>query len=137
MRSRNGYFNLIFSICAIIFITTNLYSDEYIISYRYVVKNAILIDSSLEVSHAMVKCDGKRGLSLYLKTYGSKNLKKILLKNTNLFSLYMNKLGMQVQSNGYNTEKIANSLTVLTLKPLCFTVNFNQNFVKITALSQP
>ncbi len=83
----------------------------------------------------MSTCSGIKGASVYLKREGLKSLQKIILKNFIFFSSYMDKLGVQIKSFDYNTNDIADSLTILTLKPLCFTVDFNQNFVKITALN--
>ncbi len=97
--------------------------------------NNILTNSSLYVSRAMVPCTLKHGLSLNLQTNGSKNLKTIILKHFNSFSSYMRQLGLRIKSNETFNNHIEHSMTIVTLKPQCFTVHFNQNFVKITSLS--
>lgn len=82
----------------------------------------------------MVPCTLGHGPSLSLQTDGSKNLKTIILKHFNRFSSYMRRLGIEVKSNESYSNNIGYSLTEVTLKPQCFTVDFNQNFVRITAL---
>lgn len=134
MRSTDVYTNRLLSICAVVLCASYLYGSQYIISYRGTVTNDILTDSSLYVSAAMVKCSGRQGLSLKLKTNGSNNLKTIILNNFDRFSSYMRDLGIEIKSNETYENDIAHSIVVVTLKPQCFTVHFNQNFVKITAL---
>lgn len=94
----------------------------------------MLINESLEVSRAMTQCSGKEGSSLFLDSGGSKNLRVIIKKHSHRFDKYLSKLGLEIKSNGDRNNQIESSLIVMTFKPTCFTVHFNQNFVKITAL---
>jgi hypothetical protein len=60
MRSRDGDHNFSLTISTIIFLFSSLAlnASEYLISYRYLVHNAILYDESLEVSKSMRVCGG-------------------------------------------------------------------------------
>lgn len=133
MRSRDGNLNLLFSICTLIFCFSNLNGDEYIISYRYVVKDAILFNDSLDISPAMTSCKGEVGeTKLFLSNSNdSKNLKKIILQNSDKFFTYISSLGLHVQNDEQLHNGVNSSLTTVTLKPTCFTVEFNDNLVKI------
>lgn len=134
MRSRDGNYNLLFSICTLILCFCNLNGDEYIISYRYVTKDAILFNDSLDISRAMMPCTGKsRGSQLLLTASNdSKNLKNIILQNSDQFFNYINTLSLHVKSDDQIINGVSSSLTTVTLKPTCFTVEFNDNLVKIS-----
>lgn len=138
MRSRDGSRTYLYTICALIFSFSSLYGEEYIISYRYSVQNAIMLNDSLDISKAMTSCIGKPIYEpLVIDTdKQTKNLQKILLKNSDKFYTYVNALGLHVR----NDEKVKNgyssSLTTVTLKPTCFTVEFNENSVKLTPLKE-
>lgn len=133
MRSRDGNFNLLFSICTLIFCFSNLNGDEYIISYRYAIKDAILLNDSLDISRAMTPCSGEIGESKLLlsTTNDTKDLKKIILQNSELFFTYINSIGLHIRSDEVTNNGINSALTIVTLKPTCFTVEFNDNLVKI------
>ncbi|WP_304546027.1 hypothetical protein [Sulfurimonas microaerophilic] len=135
MRSRDGDRSILFSICAlIIFSSLAINASEYLISYRYVVKDALLYNEHLDVSPAMQACTGLPQKSIFLDPHNSEELKTVIEKNKQEFISYLHQLGLQVQHN----EKTANfqnsSTTVLTLKTTCFKVDFNDTFVRITPL---
>ena len=138
MRSRDGNLTLLLSIYSLIFCTSVFSAEEYFISYRYAVQNAILLNESLDVSKTMTPCKGEPlGNSLLLSSAeNSKNLKQTLLLNSDQFFSYINTLGLHVKSFEQVSNGIESSLTTITLRPTCFTVEINENFVKITPFKE-
>lgn len=135
MRSRDGDHSILRTICAlIIFGSLELYAGEYLISYRYVVKDALLYNEHLDVSPAMQKCLGKAQKSIFLDPHNSEDLRSVIEENKQEFVQYLHKLGLQVQHREKTTNFQNSSTTVLTLKTTCFKVDFNDNSVKITPL---
>ena len=135
MRSRDGNHTLSLSICTIIlFHSLALHASEYLISYRYLVKDTIVYNETLDVAKAMQKCKGNASNSLLLATNENKDLKKILTKNHEKFIDYIQKIGLNVIHYEHTTNFQNTSTTILTLKTTCFKVDFNDNFAKITAL---
>ncbi len=135
MRSRDGNRTFSLSLCALIlFSTLTLQADEYLISYRYVVKDAILFNEDLFISKAMQKCKGTPRGTLVLDNHGSQNLKKIIQENHTLFIDYIHKLGLDLKHKQRNTNLQNTSITILTLRTTCFKVDFNDNFAKIAPL---
>jgi len=138
MRSRDGNFTFSLSICTVTLFSTlfssALLADEYFISYRYVIKDAMLYNESLLISKAMQKCSGFADQSIILDSNGEKNLNKIISKNSEAFISYIHKLGLSVRHNEKTTNYKNSSTTILTLKTTCFKVDFNDNFAKITPL---
>jgi len=135
MRSRDGNYTFSLSICTIIlFHSLALSASEYLISYRYLVKNAAIYNETLEISHTMHKCKGAVANTLLLESHNSKNLKKIIALNNEKFINYMQKIGLNVKHYERTTNLQNTSTTILTLKTTCFKVDFNDNFAKISAL---
>ena len=136
MRNRNGNRTYTCTICAIIFFSTlSLYADEYLISYRYVVKNAILFNDSLEVSRAMRKCSGEpSNNSITLFGEKANSLKNIISTNSDEFLSFIHKLNLDVQHSEININYQNSSTTIITLRTQCFKVDFNENFAIITPL---
>ncbi|WP_415397955.1 hypothetical protein [Sulfurimonas sp. CS5] len=134
MRSRNG--NHSFTRTVLIFLLSSLALDakEYLISYRYVVKDAILYNESLSISSSMTKCLGKPLQALTFTSYGNENLKQNISENSELFVDYIHKLGLQVEHKGITNNFQNKSTTILTLKTTCFKVDFNDNLVRIAPL---
>ena len=135
MRSRDGNRTFSFSIYALILLTSlTLNAKEFLISYRYTVKDATLYNETLYVSNAMQKCSGTPQEALVLEAQQNTSLKETLLRNIDEFILYINKLDLDLKHTE-NTKNIQNSsTTILTLKTTCFKVDFNDNFVKIAPL---
>lgn len=136
MRSRDGDDSILRTICAviIIFCSLALNANEYLISYRYVVKDAILYNEHLDISPAMQKCKGQVQDSLILDPKNSDNLQTIIDDNNEEFIEFLHKLGLQVKHHEKTTNYQNSSTTVLTLKTTCFKVDFNDNSVKISPL---
>jgi len=135
MRSRDGNSTFSLRLCSIIlFYSLALNASEYLISYRYVVKDAMLYNDSLLISHAMKPCHGQPQKPLILDTDGGNDLKKIISKNSEEFLEYIHKLGLNVESQDTTLNSQNSSTTILTLKTTCFKVDFNDNFAKITPL---
>ena len=137
MRSRNGNRNFIQSIQLIILLFSSLAlnASEYLISYRYMVKDAVLYNESLEISRAMQKCSGHVYDAITFDSRDDKNLKKILTTNNEEFINYIHKIGLSLKHSDITTNyQHTSSSTMLTLKTTCFKVDFNDNFVKISPL---
>ena len=135
MRSRDGDYSILRTICAIIILNSlGLYAGEYLISYRYVVKDAILYNEHLDISPAMQKCSGNEQKSIFLDPHNSEDLGIIVQQNKEKFVAYLHQLGLQVEHREKTKNFQNSSTTVLTLKTTCFKVDFNDNFVKITPL---
>lgn len=135
MRSRDGNRTFSLSICAIIlFNSLVLNASEYLISYRYVVKDAILYNESLYISQAMKDCEGTPQKALILENDSGNDLKSIISKNSDEFISYIHKLGMNVEHKETTLNAVNKSTTILTLKTTCFKVDFNDNFARIAPL---
>ncbi|WP_193111495.1 hypothetical protein [Sulfurimonas paralvinellae] len=138
MRSRDGDHSFTFSISSIILFallfSSALFADEYLISYRYSVKDAALYNETLFISKAMKKCKGKPSNFLILDPQKSDNLKDILLANKEEFSDFLYKIGLNIDHQEKTSNSVNHSTTVLTLKTTCFKVDFNDNSVKIAPL---
>ena len=138
MRSRDGDHSFTRAISSIIFLllySSALFADEYIISYRYSVKNATLYNETLYVSKAMKKCEGKPYYNtLILDPKKSENLKEILLANQEEFIAFLYKIGLSVMHHEETHNGVNDSSTILTLPSKCFKVDFNDNSVKIAPL---
>jgi hypothetical protein len=136
MRSRDGNhtFSLSVSPVIILLFSLALNAGEYLISYQYSVKDAMLYNETLEISKAMQKCQGKVYSSLILETKDKKNLKKTLTVQNEDFIDYIHKIGLSVKHKEKTINYQNQSTTILTLKTTCFKVDFNDNFVKISPL---
>jgi len=137
MRSRNGNYSFLRSIqlgLLLLLSSLALNASEYLISYRYLVKDAILYNESLFISKSMQKCNGKPYNALILETRDDKNLKQIISAQNEDFIDYMHKLGLHVEHKEETINFQYSSVTILTLKTTCFKVDFNDNFVKISPL---
>ena len=136
MRSRDGNHAFSLSISTIIFLFSSLAlnASEYLISYRYLVHNAILRNESLEVSKSMQACSGNPSDSIIFQSSNDKNLNKILAAHNEEFVDYIHKIGLNVEHNEKTSKYVHNATTILTLKTTCFKVDFNDTFVKISAL---
>ena len=135
MRSRDGNHSFSLRLCSIIFLCSlALNAGEYLISYRYVVKNATIYNEHLSISHSMSKCKGSPYNPLILENNGSHDLKSIIYKNNEKFINYIHKLGLNISHKESTTNYQNSSTTILTLKTKCFKVDFNDNFARISPL---
>jgi len=85
----------------------------------------------------MHQCKGIPSKTILLESYNTHNLKKIIALNHEKFINYIQKIGLNVKHYEHTTNLQNSSTTILTLKTTCFKVDFNDNFVKISALKQP
>jgi len=137
MRSRDGnrYFSRAVQVVLLLFISSlALQAGEYLISYRYVVKDAMLYNETLLISKSMQKCSGIPYNPLILDSTDKKDLKEIIRQNREEFIEYLHKLGLDVKHQDITKEYQYSATTILTLKTTCFKVDFNDNSVKISAL---
>ena len=137
MRSRDGSYSFslsIFILALLLITSTLLKADEYLISYRYVVKDATLYNEALDISKSMKACVGKPIEALILENYNEKKLANIISKNSAQFIDYIRTLGLQVEHKESTINAQNSSTTILTLKTTCFKVDFNDNFAKIAPL---
>jgi len=133
MRSRNGNRSFSRTVSVTLFLLFHslaLQASEYLISYRYIVENAILYNDTLEVSHAMQKCKGNPYNPIIFQTNDDENLKEILLQNEEEFVEYIHTLGLNVEHSEQTTNFQNYARTILTLKTRCFKVDFDDTFVK-------
>ena len=135
MRSRNGNSSRLLAICSIIcFSSLAVHAGEYLVSYRYVVKDMILFNDSLQISRAMKKCHGKPDKFIELADDESEDLKQIIKNNSFEFTNFIHRLGLDVNHKETTINAQNSSTTILTLKTRCFKVDFNDNLARITAL---
>ncbi len=83
----------------------------------------------------MQKCSGTPGNSILLDTYDSKDLHHILLNGFDDFFALIQKEGLHIRHHEKTINGVNSAQTVTTLPPHCFTVDFNQGLVKISALN--
>jgi len=140
MRSRDGDQSFLFRYCSLIisllYFSSVLFADEYLISYRYVVKDAVVYNQSLQIAPAMQKCNGTEESFIVLDPSASHNLHHIISLKNEKFMHYLHKLGLLVQHTDTTLNMQNHSTTVLTMPTRCFKVDFNDTFVKISALKQ-
>jgi len=134
MRSRDGNSPLLRTIALILFTLVSLEAQEYLISYRYVVKDAILYNEKLDISPAMKKCKGEPQKEFILQDVFGKDLKRKLKNSPEEFIDYIHKLGLHVNYQNTNIDSISSSSIIMTLRTTCFKVDFNENFAKIAPL---
>lgn len=140
MRSRDGSSYLTRTIYSLVLLTLlaslPLDAKEYLISYRYIVRDAMLHSQSLQISDAMQKCDGNEKYSIVLPSKDTKNIRHIISNNSEEFIDYIHKLGMHIEHKEITKNSQNSSTTTLTLKTTCFKVDFNDSFAKITPLNK-
>ena len=126
----------IFSHHIFLFILSSLAlnASEFLISYRYVVKDAIIYNETLYISSAMKKCSGKPQKELILENTTNDDFTKLIKNNKEIFYDYIQQLGLHVEHKEETINMQNRSTTILTLKTTCFKVDFNDNFAKIAAL---
>lgn len=136
MRSRDGNLNFSLRLCqlVILFSSLALSASEYLISYKYIVKDATLYNETLLISKAMTKCQGTPQDEFMLMNRDADNLKKLISQNSEEFIEYVHKLGLHVDHDEKTINMQNSYTTVLTLKTTCFKVDFNDNFATIAPL---
>ena len=136
MRSGDGDRPFLLTICILTlsFFLPALHAGEYLVSYRYTVKDAMLYNEQLLISPAMQKCKGKAQHPLVLESIDDKTLHDVIHKNNERFIDYLHHLGLQVRHTEQTTNMQNSSITVMTLPTTCFKVDFNDNSVTIAPL---
>ncbi len=134
MRSRDGNYPQLLTSCLLIFISSILGADEYIISYHSATKNAKLLNEKISISRAMTPCHGVADAEITLYFSGSKNLKEIIKENRNEFLTYIQRHDLHVKSFASKGNNSYSDLTTLTMSPQCFIVTINESFAIISAL---
>lgn len=135
MRSRDGNRSYSLAICSLIFFySLALNAGEYLISYRYIVKDMMIYNESLQISAAMTKCEGKPYSSVFLPINHNDNLRYIIDENAQEFIDYIHKIGLNVSHKESTVNFQNSSTTIMTLKTTCFKVDINENFAKISPL---
>ena len=64
------------------------------------------------------------------------NLKEIILNNYDAFFSYISKLDISITYKDKTSNFQNSSYTKLVLRTTCFKVDFNDNFVKMTAIKK-
>lgn len=135
MRSRDGNNYRSLAICSVIFFNSlALHASEYLISYRYIVKDMTLYNESLQISQAMQNCTGLPQEFIKLPHNDTHNLNEIIQVNSQKFIDFIHKIGLNIEHNSLTKNAQYTSTIVLTLKTTCFKVDFNDYFVKISPL---
>ncbi len=112
-------------------------ADEYLISYEIVSKDAMLSYEKLLVSKSMTKCHGKPyKKSLYLAYREDQKLSSIIKQNFDEFFDYIKQIGLDVKYKSKTKNYVNSSYVRLVLHTTCFKVDFNDSFVKITAVKK-
>jgi len=135
MRSRDGNNSFTLRFCAIILLFSfALYAEEYLVSYKYIVKNSILFNEHLDISKSMQKCHGIPSQILILPAIKEKNFQKLISLHRERFLDYIQRLGVDICSRATTCNNQMSATIVTTLKTTCFKVDFNDTFVKISHL---
>jgi len=137
MRSRDGDQTLLRRYCSLVVFLcfySSAVADEYLISYRYFVKDATLYNEKLLVAKAMQPCSGTADKTIMLSRNKDENLEQVILKNSERFYRFLHALGVEIEHQEQLYAGMSHSATTLTLRTQCFKVDFNDSFVKISSL---
>ena len=135
MRSRDGNHSYSLAICSVILLNSLvLNASEYLISYRYVIKDMILYNESLQISHAMQPCKGETQGFIDLPLKDDEKIKNLIRNNHHKFIDFIHKLGLQLEHKESTINAQNSFTTILTLKTTCFKVDINENFARISPL---
>jgi len=97
----------------------------------------MLYNETLEVSKSMQLCKGKPSEYIIFENVEDEDLNLILEKHNEEFVTFIHKIGLSVEHSEKTNNYQNISTTILTLKTTCFKVDFNDTFVKISALKEP
>jgi hypothetical protein len=134
VRSRNGNRSLSFSIYALVFFTTLLSADMYHIGYQAVVKNAILVNETLNISKAMTPCHGNAQSEFTLENPDHHRIESLIHENNDKFYHYLLAQSLHVKHRESLINQHSSSLTTLTFPTECFKVTFKGNLAKIALI---
>ena len=139
MRSRDGNHSFTRRLCSLtlLFSSLALNAGEYLVSYKYIVKNATLYNESLDIAKSMTQCEGTPSQTIIFSSPHEDNFKKLVERHKEEFLEYLQRLSLDIQSRDITTNQQMNATTTVTLKTTCFKVDFNDSFVRISHLKQP
>ncbi len=117
-----------------ILLSSLAYADFYYISYKYVVKDFQLYNEQILVSRAMQSCAGTISQSIVFEKKNNDTFENFIKYKQDKMIDFFDKLGLHVKSyDSFNTTN-SHTNTTITFFTQCFKVDFNDNFVKISAL---
>jgi len=135
MRSFYGDCSYSFSIkLLILFLSSVLCADEYLISYRYLVHDTIVTQQEFLISHAMTSCSGIPEKSIIFTSHKNESIKQTILRHHEEFIEYLEKLGIYIRSQSQTTQMQYNSFIEITFKTHCFQIENKNNSIHITYL---
>ena len=117
-----------------ILLSTFAHADFYYISYKNVVKDFQLYNQKILVSRAMQSCSGTIHQSILFQKDNNDTFEHFIEKKTQNMIDFFNKLGLHVDSNDSFSANNSHTNTTITFFTQCFKVDFNDDFVKISAL---
>ena len=120
-----------------ILLSTLAYADFYYISYKYVVKDFQLYNEKILVSRAMQSCSGTINQSIVFQKENNDTFENFIKEKKQKMIDFFDKLGLYVKSHDSFDKINSHTNTTITFFTQCFKVDFNDNFVKISALKQP
>jgi hypothetical protein len=82
----------------------------------------------------MTPCEGAPGESILIENSGYSGLRPLLEAQFESFFPFLQKQDLHLRHRDEVRSATVRSRTLLTLPPRCFTVDFNEDFAKITAL---
>ncbi len=122
----------------VFFFSGALFAKEYLLSYTYTVKDAVIFSEKLLISSAMTKCEGEpfdKSLTLpYPKSKQKENFRLIIRENFDQFLSYLSAIGFKIKENSQTINAQNTTTTRLIFPTTCFKVDFNDSFVTITAI---
>jgi len=137
MRSRDASYTFSLRIYTLIlFLSSALFADEYLISYRDVVVNSQLYNHQFYISKSMQKCKGIEQQPIILENPNHLSLEKLLASQETNFYRYTQKIGLEIKDDTLQKKMKISSHTSLTFKTKCFKVDVNENFVKIAYIKK-
>jgi len=83
----------------------------------------------------MHSCKNNQISPIYIENKQHKDLEKLLFEPDSHFFQVMSALGLEVKNSEKTEDMLHHSLTSITFKTRCFTIDVNENFVIITALN--
>jgi hypothetical protein len=134
VRSRNGNRPLLFT-SFILSSALCFGTESYYIGYRFTVKNTQAYNETLSVSKAMQPCQVTTAplQRIVLQRIGNESFESLLNREKSLFIEFALPMEIRIKSNDTLHTHSLQSLNSLTLPTKCYAVEFNDEFVTITA----
>jgi hypothetical protein len=106
----------------------------YHIGYQAVVKNAILVNETLNISKAMTRCQGNSQSEFTLDNPYHISIEALIRKNSDKFYHYLLAQSLHVKHRETLINQHSSTLTTLTFPTECFKVTFKGNLAKIALI---